>query len=224
MSRCDGVILCDQDKYNSPMMTVRHEHSLILLIIFFYLLFYLYTSYSFILSNITLFRLVTLYFNTECIDSLFLPLLLLYNDDSANSDNDTSRNSHYELISRVIKTVALPKESVLYLLSQLLVSDNSCKVDNARKSMTWSEHSIPILTSCFQIKPHLPDNIISLITQRISQCVTDKKMKSSAKFSTLFQTFVMKYGNEIRSVPVLKRCFHLHLSWKHFWVGVLDPN
>lgn len=152
---------------------------------------------------------------TECIDSLFVPLLLSCND---TNDSDTNRNSHYELISRVVKTVSLPKESVSHLLSQLLVPGNN-KVDNTTTSMPWSEHSIPILTSCFQIKPHLQDNIISSITQQINECAHDKRMKSSAKFSTLFQTFVMKYGEEIRSVPACLETLLLSASQLKTFLG-----
>lgn len=137
----------------------------------------------------------------ECIDSLFIDLLL--------NQSDLNHKHHCELIGRIIKTSSLPTESILHLLRQLVLDDMQRNEENVKdanetkRSILWSESVMPIVTSCIQMKPNVSEDVLLSINEKINRYSLQTEMTSNSKFSILVQSFVVRYSEQISSNTLL---------------------
>ena len=71
-----------------------------------------------------------------------------------------------------------------------------------RGGMKWTDNTLPLLSACLNRQPDLPDNAVSRLADEISYQLSSKTSQSmvkSMKLSTLFHTFVTKYGVQVNS-------------------------
>ena len=128
--------------------------------------------------------------HVECVESLFVPILCRTQPPS---------QPQCELVCRIIKSIAIPKESISLFVSKILLDGIDDRTGDPLRTMPWSDHSIPILTSCLQKKPMLNDGTIVLLTQQIDQHSKDATFAKSVKFSTLFHALVTKFGPQLNT-------------------------
>ena len=120
----------------------------------------------------------------ECIDALLLPLLC---PTGSRDMRDAVPQSQYELVTRVVKG-SLSKDDLSYFLIGL------CNTRN----LQWTEQSLPIISLCFNKNVVLPDETISKVCFAIERLSCDAEMCKNVKFSALLNSFVMKYGAQIK--------------------------
>ena len=94
----------------------------------------------------------------ECVESLFVPTLCRIQPPS---------KAQCELVCRIIKSIAIPKDSISLLVSKFLLNDSCDPKGNPLSTMKWSDHLIPIITSCLLKRPILDDRTIVSLTQQI---------------------------------------------------------
>jgi len=128
--------------------------------------------------------------HVECVESLFVPILCRVQPPS---------QAQCELVCRIIKSIAIPKDSISLFVSKILLNSTNDLKAPPLITMIWSDHSIPILTSCLQKKPILDDRTIISIAQHIEQYSKDANLAKSVKFSTLFHALVTKFGGQLKN-------------------------
>jgi hypothetical protein len=104
---------------------------------------------------------------------------------SGETSNEVSK-AQCELISRLIKSNCFP----IHELSKLVEQSVSIK---------WSELSMGVITTIVQKKPALGSITIKAFVDKIDACSNEARLVKSTKFSTLFHTFVTKYGSQIKN-------------------------
>ena len=143
----------------------------------------------------------------ECATSLLVPALCskVEHVEGINTTNNSlgciPTKAQCELVSKIVKQVVLPKDILASIISDLT------------KLMIWNEQTIPIITTCLLKKPQLSQETVKVIVHKICECTCpssnndskkQKEMQSISalrkgiKFSTLFHTFVIKYGTQIK--------------------------
>jgi len=124
----------------------------------------------------------------ECIHSLVMPTLMGKAHQSLISGdtiNEVSK-AQCELISRLVKSNCFPIHELSKLVEQLV-------------SIKWSELSMGVITTIVQKKPALGSITIQAIVEKIDAGSNEARLVKSTKFSTLFHTFVTKYGSQIKN-------------------------
>lgn len=133
----------------------------------------------------------------ETVTSLFVPAIYQNKDE-----NDSLPNKmQLDFINRTIKSIQLSPESANTLLYPLV-------------SMIWSEESIILLnTVLLKVSDDkLSSNIKSKLMDKIILTSKEAMYVKSAKFASLFQTFVKRYGSTLLQSDVqslLEACGNL---------------
>jgi hypothetical protein len=91
---------------------------------------------------------------------------------------------------------ALPIPAIALLVEEILPTK---EVDIGMK---WTDNTMPVLTTCLNRQPSLPDDVIVKLADEISLQLssTQSLVAKSMKFSTLFHAFVTKYGPHLTTV------------------------
>lgn len=116
----------------------------------------------------------------ETVTSLFVPTINQKGDDKQQLPN----KMQLDFVNRTIKSVPFTSDIATIMLSPLI-------------SMIWSEESIVLLHAVLQkvSDDHLSNDIKSKLMDKIVVTSTDIGYVKSAKFASLFQTFVKRHGN-----------------------------
>jgi hypothetical protein len=154
----------------------------------------------------------------ECVASILIPSLVMTTTTKCTSLFEPNR-FQCELISRVLRGKdALSSQAIAHLVSELLPTKeevNALPTSSYSSSlgliggMKWTENTIPLLTACLICNPTLSDDVVMTMSGMISYQLTSTNVTSSStlmaaaksiKFSTLFQTFITKYGSQVKSI------------------------
>jgi hypothetical protein len=154
----------------------------------------------------------------ECVASILIPSLVMTTTTKCTSLFEPNR-FQCELISRVLRGKdALSSQAIAYLVSELLptklevnaLTTSSYSSSGLIGGMKWTENTIPLLTACLICQPTLSNDVVMTMSGMISYQLSSTNVTSSStlmaaaaksiKFSTLFQTFVTKYGSQVKSI------------------------
>jgi hypothetical protein len=153
----------------------------------------------------------------ECVASIIIPSLVMTTTTKCTSLFEPNR-FQCELISRVLRGKdALSSQAIAYLVSELLptkeevnaLTTSSYSSSGLIGGMKWTENTIPLLTACLICHPTLSNDVVMTMSGMISYQLSSTNVTSSStlmaaaksiKFSTLFQTFVTKYGSQVKSI------------------------
>lgn len=138
----------------------------------------------------------------ECVESIVVPTLLSRRQIPfvASASTITSEPSRFqcELMLRILRggKDALPIPAIALLVEEILPTK---EVDIGMK---WTDNTMPVLTTCLNRQPSLPDDVIVKLADEISLQLssTQSLVAKSVKFSTLFHAFVTKYGPHLTTV------------------------
>ena len=119
---------------------------------------------------------------SEIVESLFLPALCL---------PGAPGKAQCELVSRVIKSVPLSSKTTSQFVDGLIRGS-----PRAVGPMIWTEVSMPILSNILSKREALDSRHIEALVDRIDDL--SLVMSKNMKFSTLFHTFICRYGAEIK--------------------------
>ena len=144
----------------------------------------------------------------ECVHSVLVPALVITKcilPLSSSFESVLSFEStrfQCELISRVLRGKdALSTPAIALLVAEVLPHKSS----SLSRGMKWTESTMPLLTTCLNCRPTLSDDIVMTLADKISYQLLMKNLEASPslaksiKFSTLFQTFIAKYGTQVKS-------------------------
>ena len=148
---------------------------------------------------------------TECVVSVLVPTLVLkkYLPSSTAAHESLFEPTRFqcELISRLLKgRDALSAAAITLFVEELLTTSDEIKSSlndaQVRGGMKWTDNTMPLLSACLNRQPDLPDNVVSRLADEIFYQLSSKaspSMVKSMKLSTLFHTFVTKYGVQVKS-------------------------
>ncbi len=141
---------------------------------------------------------------TECVLSIVVPTLLsrrqmpsIVTVPLASSE---PTRFQCELISRILRggKDSLSIHAIALLLKEVLLTTE------AEVGIMWTDNTMPVITTCLNRQPSLPDEVVVRLADEISLNLTSSSSRTtkanSMKFSTLFHTFVIKYGSQLKSV------------------------
>ena len=148
----------------------------------------------------------------ECVASILVPSLVMTTTTKCTSFEPS--RFQCELISRVLRGKdALSSQAIAFLVSELLATKEELNALTSSYSssliggMKWTENTMPLLTACLICQPTLSDDDVMAMSGMISYQLSSTNVTStlilmakSIKFSTLFQTFVTKYGSQVKSI------------------------
>jgi len=148
----------------------------------------------------------------ECVVSVLVPTLVLkkYLPSSTAAHESLFEPTRFqcELISRILKgRDGLSAAAITLFVEELLPTTEEIKsslndTPQVRGGMKWTDNTMPLLSACLNRQPDLPDNVVSRLADEISYQLSSKatpSMVKSMKLSTLFHTFVTKYGAQVKS-------------------------
>ena len=148
----------------------------------------------------------------ECVVSILVPTLVLkkYLPSSTAAHESLFEPTRFqcELISRILKgRDALSAAAISLFVEELLPTSDEVESSlndtlQVRGGMKWTDNTMPLLSACLNRQPDLPDNVVSRLADEISYQLFSKaspSMVKSMKLSTLFHTFVTKYGTQVKS-------------------------
>jgi len=148
----------------------------------------------------------------ECVVSVLVPTLVLkkYLPSSTAAHESLFEPTRFqcELISRILKgRDALSAAAITLFVEELLPTSDEIEsglndTPQVRGGMKWTDNTMPLLSACLNRQPDLPDNVVSRLADEISYQLSSKaspSMVKSMKLSTLFHTFVTKYGTQVKS-------------------------
>lgn len=146
----------------------------------------------------------------ECVASILVPSLVMTTTKYTLFEPNRFQ---CELISRVLRGKdALNSQAIAFLVSELLPTKEELNTLTISYSssliggMKWTENTMPILTACLIGQLTLSDDAVMTLSGMISYQLSSNVKSSSTlmaksiKFSTLFQTFVAKYGSQVKSI------------------------
>lgn len=133
----------------------------------------------------------------ETVTSLFVPTINQKGDDKQQLPN----KMQLDFVNRTIKSVPLTSDIATIMISPLI-------------SMIWSEESIVLLHTVLQkvSDDQLSNDTKSKLMDKIVITSTDAGYVKSAKFASLFQTFVKRHGNTLSKTQIqslLEACENL---------------
>jgi hypothetical protein len=148
----------------------------------------------------------------ECVASILVPSLVMTTTTKCTSFEPS--RFQCELISRVLRGKdALSSQAIAFLVSELLATKEELNALTSSYSssliggMKWTENTMPLLTACLICQPTLSDDDVMAMSGMISYQLSSTNVTStlilmakSIKFSTLFHTFVTKYGSQVKSI------------------------
>ena len=149
----------------------------------------------------------------ECVVSVLVPTLMLkkYLPSSSTAAHESlfePTRFQCELISRILKgRDALAATAISLFVEELLptteeIESSLNNTPQVRGGMKWTDNTMPLLSACLNRQPDLPDNVVSRLADEIFYQLSSKaspSMVKSMKLSTLFHTFVTKYGVQVKS-------------------------
>jgi len=149
---------------------------------------------------------------TECVVSVLVPTLVsqkyLPSSTAAHESHFEPTRFQCELISRILKgRDALSSTAISLFVEELLptteeIESSLNNTPRVRGGMKWTDNTMPLLSACLSRQSDLPDNVVSRLADEISYQLSSKtspSMVKSMKLSTLFHTFVTKYGTQVKS-------------------------
>ena len=166
----------------------------------------------------------------ECVTSIFLPLLLQKNtfsqENIGDNDNLGANIAQCELVSRVIKEMHLPLDSISLLLSCIITTFMSTiksestndEYDEKRTPILLTDHFVSVMITCIQHKPKLAvGDIRNMIFCIVNVCQEfNSNICESVKFASLFHTFLLKYGEQMKELGELETLFKAAMNLKTF--------
>lgn len=120
----------------------------------------------------------------ESVEALFIPLLCPRTNCS-HIGSEEPNQAQCELVSKVIRFAQLPQNAIAKFIAGL-VRENA---------MTWTDSSMPVLTTLLAKRPVLCDEIVRDLASIIEQ--KSGEMCKNLKFSALFLSLVTKNGSAV---------------------------
>ncbi|KAL3768442.1 hypothetical protein ACHAW5_005855 [Stephanodiscus triporus] len=151
----------------------------------------------------------------ECVVSVLIPSLTMTKciPSIASSESMSSfepTRFQCELVSSVLRGKdALSVPAIALLVGGVMPTKEEIGTDASSPlpGMKWTESTMPVLTACLNHRPSLPDDVVAALADGISRRLSPNapaSMTRSIKFSTLFHTFVARYGSQVKSARMVE--------------------